>query len=453
MRLIAVLALCGLLLPACHEAPPDPRPNVLLITLDGLRRDHLPTFGYERETAPHIDALARRGLVFSRIVPSSCSTKVSLTSLLTGLDSDKHGVTENKARLPDRFVTLAETFRAQGYETAAFVGSPWILARMNYGQGFDLFEDFREKVRGGMVGAERLVGAAIETLDRHGSRGRPFFYYLHLKEPHPPWIHGSPWLEGEEPSTSFFDEGCGYIPTPEEVASLDDRKRRNLIAKYDGAILYADTWIGKLLDELRRLGLEDDTIVAISADHGLELMDRYSAGHGNTPYNEVLRGFLVIADGRGPLAAAGSLDAMGRLFDVGPTLLDLAGLEVPDGLDGRDLLGASDGRPELAFATCYSGEVARSRRYKLIRFDFRYFDAWGTNRIPGHDEGFELYDLEEDPGERRDVIAEHPDVARRLEDALAEFHAAPGGGGLTPERARSLDADTLERLRTMGYVR
>jgi arylsulfatase A-like enzyme len=434
----------------CADAPPPAGPNVVLITFDGLRQDHLAVFGYERETAPNISWLAKNGVALRDVVPTSCATKISLTSLFTSLDYPSHGVSGLRSDLEDDHRTLAEVFADHGYTTGGFVGSPWITADMNYDQGFDVYEDFRDR-RARMPSAHVVVKKALDFLGSEGIEDdRPFFLYVHLKEPHPPWKHGSPWLKGRERSKRPFDEGCTYIPEDEVFAAVSPEKRRSLIDLYDGAIKYADDRIGDLLATLRSLHVMHRTVIAVSTDHGLELLDRYSASHGYTPFDEVLRGFLVLYDGRGALDGSSAAGFQTRIFDIGPTLLGLAGLPVPEGLDGVDLLREPERLPEFAFSTCYAGDVVRSRRHKLVHLASGRLER--RHRPPALQGEWRLFDLEADPAELRDVRAEQPEVFAVMRQALASYGGEPEAAQLTEEEVRAMDRNTVERLRAMGYV-
>jgi arylsulfatase A-like enzyme len=441
---------CLLVAFGCADAPLPTGPNVVLFTLDGLRQDHLAVFGYERETAPSISWLAENGLALRDVVPTSCSTKISLTSLFTSLDYPSHGVSGLRRDLEEDHRTLAEVFAEHGYATGGFVGSPWITAGMHYDQGFDVYEDFRDG-RTPLPSAQVVVEKALDFLGGDGIReDRPFFLYVHLKEPHPPWKHGSPWLEGPERSIRPFDESCTYIPDGEEFAAVSAEKRRNLIDLYDGTIKYADDWLGVLLATLRSLHVMRRTVIAVSTDHGIELLDRYSASHGYTPFDEVLRGFLVLYDGRGPLDGSSAARLQARIFDIGPTLLGLAGLPVPEGLDGVDLLREPERLPEFAFATCYAGKVVRSRQHKLVHLASGRLEE--HRRPPALLGEWRLFDLEADPGELRDVRAEEPEVFAVMRQALASYGGDPEAAQLTEEEVGDLDRKTVERLRAMGYV-
>jgi arylsulfatase A-like enzyme len=343
-------ALCAISLSwitGCADLPREqPAPNVVLISLDALRGDHLSIFGYDRETSPNIDWLADNGVAIRDVVPSGCSTKASLTSLLTSMSLPGHGMFKHGDVLDDQFLTLAETFSKQGYATGGFSATPMILEEFNYQQGFDEFRDFSEKRReqhrilkesarqqglgsesseqrriwkkeAKHIGGDLLADAAINFMNNHDSKeGSPFFLYMHLHEPHPPWIYESPWTSGPESPPRFHS--CSGVPSDAEFESFDSLEIQSLIAKYDGAILFADQQIGRLLTELRRVGELDNTVIAVTADHGLELMERYSSGHGFNPFDEVVRIPLVVFDGRNADAfqALRSHEFQARIFDI-----------------------------------------------------------------------------------------------------------------------------------------
>lgn len=440
----------GTATPASH--PPSSQKNVVLITLDGLRQDHLSLFGYERYTSPNIDRLGREGVAFRNIIPSGCSTKTSLTSLFTSLDFRFHHLIAHGAVLSDEYETLAETFKSRGYRTGGFVATPMLAATMNYDQGFDVYADFVADDHE-YVGADVVGERAIAFLSEQSST-QPFFVYVHFEEPHPPWIHGSPWLTMEEPADQFF--GCTYLPSKEELRAITSQKRRNLIAKYDGAIRYADDWIGKILAALESGDLIRDTVIAVSTDHGLELLDRYSATHGYNPFDEVVRVFLVLFDGGRRLEFSNPDLVQGRIFDIGPTLLAMSGNQIPEGARGLDLFESSDRLPEFAFSKSYMGEVVRSLDYKLVHLDSAQREFWhrGIFSSIEDDEGFVLFDLRNDPGETVDVKASAGPMFERMRSELASYQNdlqrefLPGA--TLPDS--KLGEDIVERLRTLGYV-
>jgi len=431
-----------------RPAAPD-RKNIVLITLDGLRADHLSCYGYERKTSPTIDALAEHGLIFKQISTTGCATKTALTSLFTSLDYRAHKIIWNESILDDRFLTLAEVLRDQGYVTFGIVASPWIQRDFNYQQGFEDFVDFRENVLiRKPVSAGMVAEKVLDWLSRR--RQRPFFLYCHLEEPHPPWLEKSPWLTAEESSTKFFDAGCTHIPNQSEREHVSDQKKRNLIAKYDGAILYADEQIGRIVARLRKMGLENKTIIAISTDHGYELLDHGTATHAHCPYQEVVRIPLVVHVG-GPTKISRSFIRRGRIFDIGPTLLHLAGVAPPMSWEGTSLLKKNRIPPKYEFTFGFDVQSVRSVHYKLI-----YQKIQEKKKQYWKSPGFEFYDLSADPGETRDLSALNlpefvimkKDLLQYRQDLLQKEFIP---GIMFPKKLR-LDKNTTKKLKTLGYL-
>lgn len=456
-RLRALVCLtAAVALAACGRTSDERPPNLLLVTFDALRQDHLSFFGYARATTPSLDELAARATVWTNVIPTSCSTKASLTSLLTSLDYASHRVIAHQAILDPELETLAETLRDRGYATFGSIATAHLARSLGYAQGFDRFDDFRD-LDVPFVGADLIVQPVLEAVSSRRPSDPPFFAYLHFEEPHPPWVHDSPWVEHGTPDTRFFGEGCGYVPSGKEVRELPDTVRHDLVAKYDGALRFADEQLGRLLDALRASGELERTVVAITADHGLELLDRYSASHGFNPHDEVIRGFLILYDGRHERSTPRIVDRVqGRIFDVAPTLLAAAGLAPPATADGLDLVGRSAELPELAFTTCYGFESVRSLRYKLVSFRHRAAKEWyrPVRRPRGLPDGVRLFDLAADPGETLDVGAERQEVLARLFRELKRYRARPR---ILDAPVRELDESgrspqEIGRLRALGYL-
>jgi arylsulfatase A-like enzyme len=451
----AVMLLCAPELPAARaEKSPRARtasPNVVLITLDALRQDHLSFNGYKvRQTTPTLDRLSRKGLFFPNIIPTGCSTKASLTSLFVSTGFEKHRVLDHDAVLSEDHTTLAETFRMNGYQTVGFVASPHLAAAMRYDQGFAVYNDFSGETNS-YVRAETITDRVLQFLAKRKQSDQPngpFFAYIHFEEPHPPWLAENEWTKPESTKTSFFDKGCSYLPTPQEFQS-ESSEKPSLVAKYDASIRYADEQIGRVISQLEADGDLANTIVAISTDHGIELLDRYSATHGYNPFDEVVRGFLLLYDGRGVVKVRGGVspkNIQGRLFDIGPTLFRLARLEKMPKTDGRDMINDYKAIPPVAFTQCYGAISVRSADYKLI-----YFNYDEVKRLPRQSENdFVLYDLRSDPYERKDIQFVKRDVYRAMRKKLIaymnEMQKNP-----TPSTV-PLDAETLERLKSLGYI-
>ena len=427
--------------------------SVVLITLDGLRQDHVSLFGYERQTTPNLDRLGPRARLYRDVIPTSGSTKASLTSLFTAIDYRYHHIFQHTQKLPEDYVTLAEAFRDAGYITAAVTATPMLSAQLGYGQGFLIYEDFaREPGSLDYVRAERVADRMLEILARIDERDvdAPFFLYAHFEEPHPPWFSPSPW-PADDPGATYetqpFDIGCTFVPEPERFRAVTPAERGEWIDKYDGAILQADRQIGRVLDWLDARGRTDRTIVAVTTDHGYDLLDKYAFGHGYGISDEIVRTFLILADGANETPPPpGAVQA--RIFDIGPTLLALNGIAPPPTWEGVDLVGEPERLPRFAYSVDSGVTAVRSLDWKLVHVDFA-----GARPKPDYvpEFGFMLFDLTNDPDELRDVKELHPEVFHELRAAYDRFQV---------DREREfvlgttepLSDENEERLRSLGYI-
>lgn len=448
----SLVSLLGLAACSSPSEPPKPpkKKNVLLITLDALRQDHISAFGYFRQTSPSIDWLAINGVAFRRVITTGCSPRMSLTSLFTS-KGFAYSQLDGRTTLRDGNETLAEAFAAAGYQTSAFVASPILATESNFDQGFQTYLDFADAPQT-YVTADLPVQAAIEHLKTISAEAPPFFLYLHLQEPHPPWTHGSPWLSGQEKSDSFFNESCNYIPSADDLALVGTEEKEHLIAKYDGALHFADEQIGALVGELRADGRLKNTIIAVTSPYGIELLDRFSVTHDHNPFDEVVRTFFIIYDQAASFSNAIPDALQARIFDVGPTLMGLAGIEPPAGGEGVDLLGPTKDLPEFAFTRCANADTVRSIDFKLIEVDPSRLPE-GARQLPvGLEAGTTLHVLRSDPRQEIDASESRPEQFAKMQKAMATFRAALGREPVEMVGATTvLKPRTLERLRVLGY--
>ena len=320
LSLVLLLAGCS---PGAAEL--TKRPNVLLITIDTLRRDHLGTYGYPRPTSPHLDAFAKGSVVFEDAQSQAPWTLPSLASLMTGLETSAHGCRTFHDALAPSYDTLAERLFAAGYDTAA-VASHVFLGR-DYGldQGFVHFDDelVLEMTRSDEVISSPKVTqkgldfftAKAAARDAHADEKRPWLLWLH-----------------------YFDPHADYLPHPGVSQHFGTQRPLDL---YDGEIAFTDQAIGRLLDGLTAAGFREDTVVVFTADHGEEFGDHGRAGHGHSLYHEQLDVPLIV---RVPGVEARRVGGMVRSIDVANTLLELAQLTPLDESAGLSLLPLLHGR-------------------------------------------------------------------------------------------------------------
>jgi arylsulfatase A-like enzyme len=435
-------------------------PNIVLVLLDTLRADRTSAYGYARDTTPHLAALARRGLVFEEAHATASWTWPSTASILTGLLPEEHGVQDAASSfLSPALDTLAEALQRSGYTTAAWSGSPLIVPDKLFDQGFEFFDASRA---GNMRRSDLLMPAALEWLGA-ASEWR-FFLYLHLMEPHAPYV---PLPEGRarfapEVPTSFdprrsldhqwellargFDEH-GVVHTERVVPPEEQRWISDL---YDGCVWSADDWLGRLLQRLDQLGLTENTIVAVTSDHGEELFDHGLLAHAHALHRELVRVPLVLAGPGLPQGERIAVPVSGAA--LGPALARLGGATIEGLTDDFDLLQPGAGESVL-FSTRqgYWNGVGRQPLFGLRQgTNVLHFAPRAAGRTGADAEGdLHLYDLARDPEEHDDLAVREPERARRLRDLLLERLATLESR--RTETGGAVDGGTLEILRDLGY--
>jgi len=459
------LLLLGCGAPAAFD---EPKKNVLFVTVDTLRADHLGCYGYRRATSPRIDELAREGVRFEYAIAQWPKTTPSFASMWTSTYAHRNGVTDVRRRIDDRLELLAETFQAEGYRTVGVVTNPNLTAAYNFHQGFDTFVDWTDL---GASRAEAVSDFAVEWLETRDDT-TPFFLWLHYIDPHTPYdapapygelFVGDPFYVGSEraPLSTERRDGLGGIPPTAFLprgASVEEAIDRvdYYVAQYDAEIRYADEHVGRLLDALKKLGLEDDTIVVFTSDHGESLGDHgYYFEHGALPYDACLRVPLIVKI-PGWSVADSVVDRPVELLDLAPTLVEFLQLRGSERMQGRSLLPLMSGRSDAAADYVFSEggyskkyqRVIRNGRWKLIHVPSAFDRGW-MQGLP-----FELYDVATDPGERTNLIEDQPKVAARLESELLRWmESAEPMPGVSASEDVTIDEATREELRTLGYLR
>ena len=419
-------ALLGLLaLAACSRPPARPAgPNLLLITIDTLRADRLGLYGHERSTSPGLDAFAATAIAFEDAAVHASWTLPSFASMLTSTYPSTHGCWTFDARLDDSFVTLGETLRDAGWDTALIASHVFLGARFGLGQGFVHVDD--ELVHE-MYQSDRSVTSPEVT--RRASR------FISQQSASP---DAGPWFLWAH----YFDPHFEYQPQP---GFSEDFGSDTPEALYEGEIAFTDHHVAGLLAALELEGLADDTVVVIVSDHGEGFGAHGLLYHGNSLYQELLRTPLVI---RAPGFAPGRVtDAVGAV-DLMPTLLQLLGVAPARPLAGRSLVPLMRGETlppapqlaELRLDEKYFLDSLRSGRWKLI------VDRTNERRA--------LYDLEADPGELRDLAAAEPERAGALERELEELRtrATLEGRRYSAGTGPELLPGQLNNLSDLGYV-
>jgi arylsulfatase A-like enzyme/tetratricopeptide (TPR) repeat protein len=401
------------------------KPNVLLITVDTTRADHLPAYGYKKIKTPNLDSLARQGILFRQCATTSPLTLPAHCSIFTGNYPTYHGVRINgNTALSSENLTLAEAFSENGYQTGAFVGAFVLDGRWGLNQGFDHYDDQFDlkkfkKLDLGMVQrpGNEIADAALSWLE--GQKEKSFFAWLHFYDPHTPY---SPPDQYRPASNSMID-------------------------LYDAEIAFMDEQIGRCLKWLDENGLREKTIVAVIGDHGEGLGDHGEKTHGYYIYDYAVHVPFILST---PVREANGLEipSQVRTIDLYPTLLQASGISIPKNVHGTSLwsLVQDGGRSSDRFYA-YSESMAPSIQYgwspllSLRTSKYKYIDAPRP----------EFYDLKSDPAEQKDIHQEQSksaaDYNKSLKKVVAETsEGAPG------VHVANLDSETVERLAALGYI-
>jgi arylsulfatase len=450
MLVVLLLALVGASLMVSRWKVPD-RPNVLWITMDSLRADHLGCYGYDRAHTSHIDRLAEEGFIFRDCIAQGTFTRISLPSLITGKFPFFTGLRMQGGALDSSQTTLAEVLRQHGYATFALANPVW---SPSYGQGF------QETSRRDLSTAERTE-LILQKLDAY--RDDRFFLWLYYWDPHAPYIPPLKYLQLYEPEATSVPERL-HPPgmSAAEVDSLrhDPDYLRRMIDRYDAEIACVDAGIGRVVAKLKELELYDRTLIVLDADHGESFGEHGQFGHGTTVYDEVLKVPLVIKQ---PVSRNRGRTIVGQVrnLDIMPTVLQICGLSGPEDCDGRSLVPFLQGKdsPELPSVTeTHYRDVhllAYRHQNEKVIYDLGRDHAW-------------LYDLRQDPGERNDLLPDtvsvepspeerdHPGRLReqRLRrDLLALLDLQQMSElYMTDKDIKEIDAETRQRLKALGYV-
>ena len=442
------LILAALVSVACAErestAPPA-RFNLILISIDTLRSDHVGAYGYPLPTTPHIDAMAEHSLRMKSCVAHAPTTLASHASILTSLLPQHHGASiPRESRLSADAVPLAEVLAAHGYRTASFNGGVQLDAAYGLDRGFDVYESAKshDALAQTLTGDEDRLRHGVERGIRWLDEAEgPFFVFLHSYEIHHPYTPDEEHLRlletgyaGDLPDHISVEllEGINLDRQPLPVEDLS-----HIVHAYDAELRSADEAIGTLVAYLREQSLYDDTLIVVTSDHGEEFGEHGWVGwHAHSLYDELLLVPLIIKFPGSRFAGVVD-ESQARGIDVAPTVLAALGIEAPEGYAGRDL-GEALGEPSPPAVSMHDIEG------DVPLWTLRTGD-WKLKRV-----GREiLFDLEADPEERRNVAAQYPekaDALRRAGQKLLDERRRPD------DVAATLSAVTKEQLRELGYV-
>ncbi len=421
-------------------------PSIIMITVDTTRADHLGCYGYYRDTSPCLDQFSKDAILFERATTPIATTLPAHVSLFTSKYPMETGIVTNGMRIEDSSASdiqfFAEMLDDLGYETVAFVSATPLRERTGINAGFDYYHEPPDGTA--ELPADWATNKALGWLEDRQSRGssRPLFLWVHYFDPHLPYAPPPPFDERFE-----ADDQLIQILEKRGIDEATDPKNLDLHDRYDGEIAFLDTEIGRLFDRLREIDLYDHAAVVVAGDHGEGLMQHGWSHHGRI-YNEQLFVPLLM---KMPLEAGVNPQRRSdlvSLVDVVPTLLSALDLPVEEpahGFRGIDLLEGKK-RDHVFAQRTFVERVEKwgpGKRFALITTEWKYLHAPENEDV--------LYDMRVDSSETQNVIAKHPDIARRLRDQILTMiakQAITGGFGVSDD----ISAEAADALRRLGYI-
>jgi arylsulfatase A-like enzyme len=454
---------------------------VLVYMIDTLRADRTSLYGYARDTTPFLKRLGAQGVVFDDCHVQSTWTKPSVASMMTSLYSVTHGIHQETDMIPKGASTLAEQLRAAGYVTASIVSNPFAGRMTGLDRGFDYVSEFPAVKRHNSeaqraTDSEALNGLLLPWLEQH--HDEPFFLYAHSTDPHapfrPPAAFEAAFANAKE--TPQFDADyhrmAGIRDLGGPIFSREESIKRGLdpkdyvrraLERYDGEVAHNDKSIEILIDKLKELGVLDNTLIVVVSDHGEEFMEHAWTGHGSTLYQEQTHAVFMMWNPKlfpTPRRVAEPV----QLIDLMPTVLDLLDIPVEGVVQGQSVAPLALGQTferKSPVMTSRIPQVATSpvpvpenltRTFARLDPQWKVIYRSGAKRA-GLNE-IELYDRKADPGDQNNVAAQNPQVIekfmpeiRQWIDGQQQVSKMLGPGGKS-----TLDAQTIERLRSLGYI-
>ncbi|HKU41511.1 MAG TPA: sulfatase-like hydrolase/transferase [Polyangiales bacterium] len=443
-------------------APPEAG-NILFIVVDTLRADHLPLYGYQSGSTPHLEAFAKDAIRFDQAFANASWTRPSFASILSGRYPASHRTMAKGDALPEEIVTLPEALRSAGFSTLGVVTNYNVAPFFNFHQGFDVYKYLEPTfVLGANDTAAKLLlvqfmRQRIETMRAKSGRvevgsayqpadvvNRTVLSMLDEK-PRAPWFMFAAYMDPHDPYYPHPYDGTAYAraahqePNPDEAPAL-----RKL---YDGEITFWDDNFGKLIAELKQRGVYDELTIVITADHGEEFHEHGGFWHGTTLYDEQLRVPLLVKLPAGEMRG-NVVRHWVQSIDLMPTLLKRAGVALPAGVQGREIFA---GNTEVFAEESHEGNVLRALRIDRGGAQLKLITA-NPNNPRGLAER-EFYRVDQDPGERVNLAAEEPALVEFTRKALDQ-HETDASQGRASQQSVDIasDENAAARLRALGYA-
>ncbi len=431
------------------------KPNIVLVTIDTLRADHLSCYGYKYKTSPVIDSLAEKGTRFS-----NCTSNIPLTgpghsSILTSQFAHQHGAIRNGVLINDQALSIAEVLKRNGYYTAAFL-SGWTLKAdvTALHKGFDIYED-KMKTNYALINTERpadkTIDKTLEFLNKF-NHDKPLFLWVHLFDPHNPYRKHKKFKD--------LSENPEYNPEKGRVVKLNTKKQK----RYDMEIAFVDHHLGRLFDKLKEKGLSENTLYTLTSDHGESFGEHSYEGHGREVYEAGLRVPLIFKGTMIPEDRV--VNERVQIMDIAPTICDIASIESPEKFEGLSLMSVMSGKDstnkvlserKIYFET-YKGTVGHlpdwlgsliisDKAGSPIKLGVKLPDSHKVIVSPREDET-EVYNLKTDRYENNDLFEKKKSRFSVYSEKLDSwFKATREETGKT-----DLDSEEKKKLKSLGYI-
>ena len=424
------------------------RPNIILISIDALRADHLSCYGYHRNTSPNIDRLAREGVLFKNGFSQATCTLPSHTSIFLSQYVWRHNVDYlHTKRLTDPCTTLAEILKNENYATAAFTGGIVLSSRYGFDQGFEIYDDGTPGRRG-RYEISSYIDKLLSWLE--SVRNKKFFLFIHTYDVHEPYNPPLPYFDlytKERYERKHLRTSKGITPWKLNASKLTPEEIDYIIAVYDGGINYVDEQLGKIFDKLNQLDIDDNTIIIVTSDHGEGFKEHGRLRHGYKPYIELVHVPLII---KGPGIPRNRIyDNYVQHIDIVPTILEILNIPQRKEMQGRSMLPLMNNcEIEKDFKT-YSFGQDRNKPQQSFSMSIRTKEWTYIMNQNGPDE---LYDKINDPKEQNNIIEKKPLIAQRLKEKLEDFIALTSEAKPQVAEKAHIDEELKEQLKSLGYL-
>jgi arylsulfatase A-like enzyme len=430
--------------------------NIVLITIDALRADHLSCYGYERKTSPNIDWIAEKGIIFKNAIAPSSWTAPSMASLFTSLYPINHGVIHgicyvhnktiyNQEVFSSELTTLAEILQAHGYTTFGVASNLHLSGKFGFAKGFNYFKCLPWD-------PAQSVNKIVYSWEKYIKKSDKFFLWVHYFDPHHAYHARSPWIEQYTPkaltrklnlTSKSSSELTKLIPTFKK----DPQALSNLIALYDSEINYVDSYLGKLI---RKFGLNKNTLIIITADHGEGFLDHSQLGHGNNLYHETIHIPLII---KLPYSSKKEIvDKQVNLIDIMPTILHILNIDPPEQTLGKSILkkeGLSlwlkkmlliNGAPDSTFSELDTKHILKTIMTPKWKYIYNYKDKTE-----------QLYNIKSDPQEIDNLTNKKTELCKQLKEQLFDW-VSTAKKYPTKKQHFKLSPEEKEKLKGLGYI-